>query len=59
MLLLERQEEYDDEALKTKGLSVIKHHLWYVNPELATLALHSDKLTSDVRAMLVMYTTTD
>jgi len=29
MLLLERQEEYDDEALKIKGLSVIKHHLWY------------------------------
>ena len=59
MLLIERQEEYDDEALKTKGLNVIKHHLWYVNPELATLALHSDKLTSGVRATLVMYMTPD
>ena len=59
MLLIERQEDYDDEALKTKGFNVIKHHLWYVNPELATLALYSDKLTCDVRATLVMYTTTD
>ena len=57
MLLIERQEEYDEEALIAKGLNVIKHHLWYVNPELATLALYSDKLTCDVRATFVIYMT--
>ena len=59
ILLIQRLLGYDDEALQTTGLNMMKRHSWYLSPELATLALFSDKLTCDVRAQLVMNMTTD
>jgi hypothetical protein len=59
MQLIQRLEAYDDEALRTTGLNMMKRHSWYLSPELATLALFSDKLTCDVKAQLVLNMTTD
>jgi hypothetical protein len=53
MLLIQRLREYDDDALRTTGLNMMKRHSWYLSQELATLALFSDKLTCDVKAHLI------
>ena len=52
MLLIKRLRKYEDDALKTIGLNMIKRHSWYISPELATLALFSEELSDDVKARL-------
>ena len=41
------------------GLNMMKRHSWYLSPELATLALFSDKLSSDIKGHLVATMTED
>lgn len=57
--MIQRLQAYDDESLRTTGLNMMKRHSWYLSPELATLALFSDKLTCDVKAHLVLNMTAD
>lgn len=53
MELIQRLKDYDDEALQACGLSMMKRHSWYITQELATLALFSQNLTSDEKAVLI------
>ena len=45
ILLIQRLSNYDDEAIKTAGLKMMKRHSWYLSPELATLSLFSPQVT--------------
>jgi hypothetical protein len=51
--LLHRIESYDDNGLKIIGIKMMQRHSWYLSPELATVALFSDKLTNEDKAQLV------
>lgn len=50
ILLIQRLADYDDTALHTAGLKMIKRHSWYLTPELSTLALFS-RHTSPIEKM--------
>lgn len=45
ILLIQRLNEYDDVALQTIGLKMMKRHSWYLGQEMATLALFSERLS--------------
>ena len=59
MLLIKRLRGYNDNALKTAGLNMMKRHSWHISPELATLALFSEELTDDVKSHLVATMTSE
>ena len=59
IMLIQRLEAFDDTALTNTGLRMMKRHSWYLSPELATLALFSDLLTSYDKAQLLRTMTTD
>ena len=53
ILLIQRLHDYDDECLKTVGLSMMKRHSWYLSQELATLALFSDQVSTAQKIRMV------
>lgn len=53
ILLIQRLSNYDDEAIKTAGLKMMKRHSWYLSPELATLSLFSPQVTIAQKKELV------
>lgn len=54
IMLIQRLNEYNDMSLQTAGLKMMKRHSWYLGPELATLALFSDRLSPLEKAQLVL-----
>jgi hypothetical protein len=51
--LIQKLMAFDDDGLKTAGLKAMKRHSWYLSPELANLALFSDKVSSEEKTLLV------
>lgn len=51
--ILQRIRLYDDDVVRKIGIKMMQRHSWYLSPELATLALFSDKLNSDEKVQLV------
>jgi hypothetical protein len=51
--LIQKLMAFDDDGLKTAGLKAMKRHSWYLSPELASLALFSDKVSSEEKTLLV------
>ena len=51
--LIHRLQGYDDVELSCVGLRMMVRHSWYISPELASLALFSNKVPNDIKAHLV------
>ena len=54
-MLIQRLHDYDDAALQSVGLKMMKSHSWYISPELATVALFSHHLSDEIKTQLVLY----
>ena len=59
ILLIQRLYDYDDTVLQTVGLKMMRCHSWYISPELATLALFSQRLSESEKEQLVTRLQTD
>jgi len=59
ILLIQRLEAFDDIALSRAGLKMMHRHSWYLSPELATLAIFSDLLSTDEKAHIVLTLTNE
>jgi hypothetical protein len=53
VLLIRRLQDYNDDSLRVVGLKMMQRHSWYLSQELATLALFSELLSADEKAILV------
>ena len=53
MSLMSRLNDYNYEQLRDVGLKMLKRHSWYLSPELTTLALFSDLLSTEEKKHIV------
>ena len=53
ILLIQRLNDYDDDALKATGLKMMERHSWYLSQELATLSLFSQLLSCEEKVKLL------
>ena len=52
----QRLLQYDDDKLPATGRKMMQRHSWYLSQELASLALFSERLSSDEKKQLVLKT---
>jgi len=52
-MLIQRLNSYTDDRMRIIGLKMMKRHSWYLSPELATLALFSQHLSSAEKSHIV------